>query len=137
MTLRSAVLCLVWDTVYQRDLIIDAILNANLFINQRMPPTRFAPVEGLLGVRYRHNVGALGEHVAHEHCPDALHCLPDTEGPPQYSLPIIIRCAILGSPKGRITVSGIYAAMEEKYPYYRTAGQSWKVRSSLRSPYTS
>lgn len=27
----------------------------------------------------------------------------------------------------RLTIRDIYAAMEEKYPYYRTAGSTWKV----------
>ena len=29
----------------------------------------------------------------------------------------------------RLTIREIYAAMEEKYPYYRTAGPTWKVCS--------
>lgn len=28
----------------------------------------------------------------------------------------------------RLTIREIYAAMEEKYPYYQTAGSTWKVR---------
>ncbi|KAI0307952.1 hypothetical protein B0F90DRAFT_1678800 [Multifurca ochricompacta] len=66
------------------------------------------------------------EHCAHPTCPDALHCLPDTDGRPQHTLPVILRCAILGSKKKRLTIREIYAAMEEKYPYYRTAGSTWK-----------
>jgi hypothetical protein len=27
----------------------------------------------------------------------------------------------------RLTIREIYAAMEVKYPYYRTAGPTWKV----------
>ncbi|KZV74064.1 winged helix DNA-binding domain-containing protein, partial [Peniophora sp. CONT] len=95
-------------------------------LTQNVPPIPLPPLEGPLGGRYRHHVGALGEHDAHETCPDALNCLPDTEGRPQHTLPIILRCAILGSPKKRMTIREIYAAMEEKYPYYRTAGQTWK-----------
>ncbi|XP_006454125.1 hypothetical protein AGABI2DRAFT_189431 [Agaricus bisporus var. bisporus H97] len=66
------------------------------------------------------------EHRLHPDCPDTLDCLPDTEGRPQHTLPVILRCAILGSPKKRLTIREIYAAMEAKYPYYRTAGPTWK-----------
>ncbi|KAI0053388.1 winged helix DNA-binding domain-containing protein, partial [Auriscalpium vulgare] len=45
---------------------------------------------------------------------------------PQHTLPVILRCAILGSPKKRLTIREIYAAMEDKYPYYKTAGSTWK-----------
>ncbi|KIL71501.1 hypothetical protein M378DRAFT_6232 [Amanita muscaria Koide BX008] len=66
------------------------------------------------------------DHEYHPNCPDTLACLPDTEGRPQHTLPVILRCAILGSPKKRLTIREIYAAMEAKYPYYRTAGSTWK-----------
>ncbi|KAI5121298.1 hypothetical protein M0805_003767 [Coniferiporia weirii] len=65
-------------------------------------------------------------HPPHENCPDSLDCLPDTEGRPQHTLPVILRCTILGSAKRRLTIRDIYAAMEKKYPYYRTAGPAWK-----------
>ncbi|KAJ7170146.1 hypothetical protein C8R46DRAFT_1091291 [Mycena filopes] len=65
-------------------------------------------------------------HIPHPDCPDSLACLPDTDGRPQHTLPVILRCAILGSPRKRLTIREIYAAMEEKYAYYRTAGQTWK-----------
>src|SRR6266851_5140719 len=73
------------------------------------------------------------EHSAHPTCPDTLRCLPDTDGRPQHTLPVILRCAILGSKMKRLTIREIYAAMEEKYPYYRTAGSTWKVSSPLIS----
>ncbi|KAF8346942.1 hypothetical protein F5887DRAFT_68303 [Amanita rubescens] len=66
------------------------------------------------------------DHEYHPNCPDTLACLPDTDGRPQHTLPVILRCAILGSPKKRLTIREIYAAMEAKYPYYRTAGPTWK-----------
>ncbi|KAF7303160.1 U3 small nucleolar RNA-associated protein [Mycena kentingensis (nom. inval.)] len=66
------------------------------------------------------------EHIPHPDCPDSLACLPDTDGRPQHTLPVILRCAILGAPKKRLTIRDIYAAMEEKYAYYRTAGPTWK-----------
>ncbi|KAH8099829.1 hypothetical protein BXZ70DRAFT_1000678 [Cristinia sonorae] len=65
-------------------------------------------------------------HPKHENCPDKLDCLPDTDGRPQHTLPVILRCAILGSPKQRLTIREIYAAMEKKYSYYTTAGPAWK-----------
>lgn len=70
-------------------------------------------------------------HEPHPNCPDSLDCLPDTEGRPQHTLPVILRCAILGSPRKRLTIREIYAAMEGKYDYYRTAGPTWKVRDLL------
>ncbi|KLO20067.1 winged helix DNA-binding domain-containing protein, partial [Schizopora paradoxa] len=45
---------------------------------------------------------------------------------PQHTLPVILRCAILGSARKRLTIRDIYAAMERKYPYYKTAGPAWK-----------
>jgi len=66
-------------------------------------------------------------HEPHLVCPDNLGCLPDTEGRPQHTLPVILRCAILGSPKRRLTIREIYAAVETKYSYYKTAGTAWKV----------
>ncbi|KAJ7597407.1 hypothetical protein C8J56DRAFT_919999 [Mycena floridula] len=66
------------------------------------------------------------DHAPHPNCPDTLDCLPDTEGRPQHTLPVILRCAILGSPRKRLTIREIYAAMENKYAYYKTAGSTWK-----------
>ncbi len=66
-------------------------------------------------------------HEPHPDCPDTLACLPDTDGRPQHTLPVILRCTILGSPRKRLTIREIYAAMERKYPYYKTAGPAWKV----------
>ncbi|EGO04521.1 hypothetical protein SERLA73DRAFT_68203 [Serpula lacrymans var. lacrymans S7.3] len=66
------------------------------------------------------------QHELHPNCPDTLVCLPDTAGRPQHTLPVILRCAILGSPRKRLTIREIYAAMEGKYTYYKTAGPTWK-----------
>ncbi|OJT08422.1 hypothetical protein TRAPUB_605 [Trametes pubescens] len=68
-------------------------------------------------------------HEPHPDCPDTLACLPDTDGRPQHTLPVILRCTILGSPRKRLTIREIYAAMERKYPYYKTAGPAWKVNT--------
>lgn len=75
-------------------------------------------------------------HEPHPDCPDTLACLPDTNGRPQHTLPVILRCAILGSPKRRLTIREIYAAMEKKYPYYKTAGPAWKVCPLPCPPYS-
>ncbi|KAL1658362.1 hypothetical protein EV122DRAFT_194414, partial [Schizophyllum commune] len=45
---------------------------------------------------------------------------------PEDSLPTIMRCAIQGSPQQRLTVRGIYAALQDKYAYFRTADPTWK-----------
>ncbi|KIJ22004.1 hypothetical protein PAXINDRAFT_65268 [Paxillus involutus ATCC 200175] len=66
------------------------------------------------------------DHEPHPNCPDTLACLPDTNGRPQHTLPVILRCAILGSAKKRLTIREIYAAMENKYAYFRSAGPTWK-----------
>ena len=69
------------------------------------------------------------QHVAHPDCPNKLSCLQDTIQKPSYTLPIIIRAAILGSASGRLTITDIYAAIIEKYPYFATLppDDSWKV----------
>ncbi|KAG6845359.1 hypothetical protein H0H87_010468 [Tephrocybe sp. NHM501043] len=69
---------------------------------------------------------AYHDHELHPNCPDSLSCLPDTDGRPQHTLPVILRCAILGSPRQRLTIREVYAAMENKYAYYKTAGPTWK-----------
>jgi hypothetical protein len=67
------------------------------------------------------------EHKEHPHCPSSLHCLRDTDARPPHTLPVILRCTILGSPNKKLTIREIYAAMENKYPWYKTAGNAWKV----------
>ena len=76
-------------------------------------------------------------HEPHPDCPDTLACLPDTDGRPQHTLPVILRCTILGSPRKRLTIREIYAAMERKYPYYKTAGPAWKVCPLFASKHAS
>ena len=76
--------------------------------------------------RESHSIGTT-EHKEHPHCPSSLHCLRDTDGRPPHTLPVILRCTILGSPNKKLTIREIYAAMENKYPWYKTAGNAWKV----------
>ncbi|KAI6031421.1 hypothetical protein BKA83DRAFT_6278 [Pisolithus microcarpus] len=66
------------------------------------------------------------QRKSHPNCPDTLACLPDTDGRPQHTLPVILRCAILGSANKRLTIREIYAAMEKKYTYFRNSGPTWK-----------
>ncbi|KAI6120680.1 hypothetical protein EDD16DRAFT_1574800 [Pisolithus croceorrhizus] len=66
------------------------------------------------------------QRKSHLNCPDTLACLPDTDGRPQHTLPVILRCAILGSANKRLTIREIYATMENKYTYFRNAGPTWK-----------
>ncbi len=96
--------------------------------NANQPKTRKLPTARKKVERHdrRIDLGLL-DHKAHPDCPDTLACLPDTNGRPQHTLPVILRCAILGSPRKRLTIREIYATMEAKYPYYKTAGQTWKV----------
>lgn len=58
-----------------------------------------------------------------------LHALSDgmPGQKPPYTYAIIVRCAILGSPRQRLTLSEIYLAMITRFPWFKTAGQSWKV----------
>ena len=101
---------------------------------EHMPSTRPSPSSPASSTgepsgtsKYSHSHQENKEHSAHPTCPDTLRCLPDTDGRPQHTLPVILRCTILGSKMKRLTIREIYAAMEEKYPYYRTAGSTWKV----------
>lgn len=62
--------------------------------------------------------------------PISLNSLVDSEPgkKPAYPLPTIIRCAILGSPHQRLTLSELYLAMERRFGYYTIGdGKSWRV----------
>ena len=84
--------------------------------------------------RYRYRVNASGEHEAHPGCPDSLTCLVDTNERPLYTIPVLISCAILGSPDKRMLVSEIYQSIMDKYPYFTSSElieTRFKVRDSL------
>ncbi len=49
-------------------------------------------------------------------------------GKAPYTFAILIRQAILGSSEQRLTLAGIYEAIETRYPYYKSQGGGWKVR---------
>lgn len=61
----------------------------------------------------------------HEHsgCPDSLSCLQGSNGKALDPIPVIIRCAILGSFMKRLTISELYGTLEDKYPWYRNIGR--------------
>jgi len=46
---------------------------------------------------------------------------------PAYSYANLITLAINSSPEKRMTLSEIYQWIRDKYPYYRDAGNGWKV----------
>ncbi|KAF8578508.1 winged helix DNA-binding domain-containing protein, partial [Ramaria rubella] len=57
-----------------------------------------------------------------------LHCLADgdpNERPP-YSNFTLIKYAILGSTKQKLTLSEIYFAIANRFPWFDTAGKGWK-----------
>ncbi|KAG8834216.1 hypothetical protein FRC17_009362 [Serendipita sp. 399] len=53
------------------------------------------------------------------------------DGKPLYSYATLIRYAIKGSPEGRLLLEEIYYAIEQRYPYFKTAPAGWKARSQL------
>ncbi|VDC06813.1 unnamed protein product [Peniophora sp. CBMAI 1063] len=95
-------------------------------------PPAVPPPGGALD-HYRYRVNAAGEHEAHSGCPDSLSCLVDTNERPLYTIPVLISCAILGSPDKKMLVSEIYQSIMEKYPYF-TSSESVETRfkQSLR-----
>ncbi|TRM66256.1 hypothetical protein BD626DRAFT_487197 [Schizophyllum amplum] len=83
--------------------------------------------------RYREGPAPV-DHQPHPDCPDTLACLPDTDGRPQHTLPVILRCAILGSPQKRLTIRGIYAAMEENLAHLTTLASAHTGPVNLNAP---
>lgn len=58
--------------------------------------------------------------------PFTLASLPDTDANPGIPFPGLIHCAIEGG-GGRMQLSGIINAIEDKFSYYKTY-KSWRVR---------
>ena len=52
---------------------------------------------------------------------------PGRESKPAFSYANLITFAINSSPEKRMTLSEIYQWICDKYPYYRDAGNGWKV----------
>lgn len=65
-----------------------------------------------------------------------LHALPDPPdgGRPTQPLAILMKLAIYGSPQQKLTLREIYAALENRFEWFRqnTHDQSWKVRHVLK-----
>ncbi|KAF8520824.1 hypothetical protein JB92DRAFT_2615303, partial [Gautieria morchelliformis] len=58
-----------------------------------------------------------------------LHCLADagpTNERPPYSTFTLIKQAILGSPNQKLTLSEIYFAISDRFPWFRTAPKGWQ-----------
>ncbi|KAF8832026.1 hypothetical protein HHX47_DHR1001041 [Lentinula edodes] len=118
-------LCLVGGTLIKA--VQRLLLNHNVTPENERPSSPESNISDNTAIDYHHEeVPERVDHEPHPNCPDSLDCLPDTDGRPQHTLPVILRCAILGSPRKRLTIREIYAAMEGKYHYYRTSGPTWK-----------
>ncbi|KAB5596216.1 Forkhead box protein J3 [Ceratobasidium theobromae] len=67
--------------------------------------------------------------------PNDLSALADAHPgqKPPYPYSTIIRYAIQGSPRQRLTLSELYETMEARFPWFKTAGSGWKnsVRHNL------
>lgn len=48
---------------------------------------------------------------------------------PIISYATLIRLAIINSPNEMATLSGIYQWISDNFPFYKTAGNGWKVRT--------
>jgi hypothetical protein len=61
-----------------------------------------------------------------------LWCLPDPPGggKPSIPLPMLIKLAIYGSPKKRLTLQEIYGELAQRFTWFRENqhDQAWKVR---------
>lgn len=60
-----------------------------------------------------------------------LGCLPDPlpGRKPSQAYPILIKLAIYGSPEKKLTLNGIYRAIENRFEYFKTENSgAWKVR---------
>ena len=57
------------------------------------------------------------------------------ESKPPYSYANLITFAINSSPKKKMTLSEIYQWICEKFPFYKEAGNGWKVRNKRSKTY--
>ncbi|QRW02199.1 Forkhead domain [Ceratobasidium sp. AG-Ba] len=64
--------------------------------------------------------------------PNDLSALADAHPgqKPPYPYSTIIRYAIQGSPRQRLTLSELYETMEARFPWFKTAGNGWKVHNT-------
>ena len=56
---------------------------------------------------------------------------PQKDGKPPYSYANLITFAINSNAKKKMTLSEIYAWICENFPYYKDAGNGWKVGTNL------
>ncbi|KAH9814643.1 hypothetical protein DFH28DRAFT_894425, partial [Melampsora americana] len=52
---------------------------------------------------------------------------------PGYPYVVLIRCAIMSSPRCKLTLQELYESIMERFPYYRSAGKGWmnSIRHNL------
>ncbi|KAJ1309129.1 hypothetical protein OPQ81_004805 [Rhizoctonia solani] len=76
-----------------------------------------------------------GQGLDPSELPNDLSALADAHPgqKPPYPYSTIIRYAIQGSPRQRLTLSELYETMEARFPWFKTAGSGWKnsVRHNL------
>ena len=63
--------------------------------------------------------------------PVNLNCLPDPPAnrKPSQPLPVLIKLAIYGSPQKKLTLKGIYEAIENRFEFFKNDNSgAWKVR---------
>lgn len=62
--------------------------------------------------------------------------IPTKDGKPPYSYANLITFAVNSSDKKKMTLSEIYQWICDNFPYYRDAGNGWKVSISYRLSFT-
>ncbi|MBW0490642.1 hypothetical protein O181_030357 [Austropuccinia psidii MF-1] len=80
--------------------------------------------------------GQLGAIPLGNNRQDLINLKDGPDGPngkPGYPYVVLIRYAILGSPRGKLTLQELYETIMERFPYYRTAGKGWmnSIRHNL------
>lgn len=75
-----------------------------------------------------------GIHPSHSGCPSVLTCLEDGHGEPTYTVPVMVRCAILSAEERKLSTHQICEILKAKYPYFRApdAERKLNVRSVSR-----
>ncbi|KAG8753901.1 hypothetical protein FRC11_007046 [Ceratobasidium sp. 423] len=97
------------------------------------PPGYHPPPSTLYSASTYGNVN--GQGLDPSELPNDLSALADAHPgqKPPYPYSTIIRYAIQGSPRQRLTLSELYETMEARFPWFKTAGSGWKnsVRHNL------
>ena len=71
-----------------------------------------------------------GSHPRHPNCPDSLTCLEDSLEEPTYTVPVMIRCAILSAYGQKLSTHQICQALKTKYSYFRSRDAERKLNVS-------